>query len=127
MVEISSDITNGLITISDKFDLLAATGSANSSPSFLQPGDEYSLSFLDLQNVKKLTKFTYDTVGLTDNRYLLTIDPALDPFGSSLAVLFTAITEPKASPAVLGSGRPIAVSFINVSNNLILFIVFFYM
>jgi hypothetical protein len=71
MVEISSDITNGLITISDKFDLLAATGSVNSSPSFLQPGDEYSLSFLDLQNVKKLTKFTYDTVGLTDNRYLL--------------------------------------------------------
>ncbi len=70
-MNISTDIINGTLLISDKFDIGAATSSASATPQFLQPESEYILSFPEIRNVKKLTRFTYDTLGLTDNRYLL--------------------------------------------------------
>jgi hypothetical protein len=70
-MNISTDIIIGNLLISDKFDIGAATSSASATPQLLQPEEEYILSFPEIRNVKKLTRFTYDTLGLTDNRYLL--------------------------------------------------------
>jgi hypothetical protein len=71
MLDITSDIINGKITIAGKFDISATGSSVELTPTFTQPEDEYILNFPNLQNVKNFSKFIYDTLGLTDNRYLL--------------------------------------------------------
>jgi hypothetical protein len=63
---------DGTLLISDKFDINAPTYSVDFTPYFNNVGSEYTLSFTNLQGVKKITKFTYDTLGSTDNRYLKT-------------------------------------------------------
>ena len=70
-MNISSDIILGKLVISDKFDPTVGAQAANACPSFSNIGDEYILSFPEIQNVKTLTRFYYDTIGLTDARYLL--------------------------------------------------------
>ena len=70
MQQIISNLQNGIISISDKFDLGAATSSTSATPIFTSIGSEYTISFVNLQNVKKFTKFQYDTLGLTDGRFL---------------------------------------------------------
>lgn len=67
---IKSDILNGTIVISDKFDLTSGTASIKETPKFDKIGDEYILSFTNLENINCFTKFFYDTLGLTSNRYL---------------------------------------------------------
>jgi hypothetical protein len=71
MYDIIQDISTGRLEISDRFDILAATGSANQTPILLSPGDEYILQFPNLQNVTKITNFAYDTLGINDTRFLL--------------------------------------------------------
>ena len=66
----NSDLLNGTIQISDKFDITAATGSVSATPFFPAIGSEYILSFANLESVSKLTKFQYDTLGMTSTRYL---------------------------------------------------------
>ena len=63
---------DGILTISDKFDINAATYSVEFTPYFYAVGNEYTLSFPNLQGVKEITKFSYDILGGTDNRYLKT-------------------------------------------------------
>jgi hypothetical protein len=70
-MDININNENGTIVISDSFDILASTQSVNATPIFNSQGDEYILSFTNLQKVKKFTKFTYDSLGLNDERYLL--------------------------------------------------------
>jgi len=70
MQQIVSNLQTGIISISDKFDLGAATSSISATPIFTSVGSEYTISFVNLQNVKKFTKFKYDTLGLTDGRFL---------------------------------------------------------
>ena len=65
-----SDIINGTIVISDKFDLTSGTASIKETPKFDKIGDEYILSFTNIENVKCFSKFFYDTLGLTSTRYL---------------------------------------------------------
>lgn len=69
-MQINSNELTGKLSISDKFDITAATSSIGATPIFDSVDSEYILSFPNLQNVKKLTKFTYDTLGLTPTRYL---------------------------------------------------------
>jgi hypothetical protein len=64
------DLQNGTIIISDKFDINAPTYSVDFTPYFNNIGSEYILSFTNLQKVEKITKFTYYTLGTTNNRYL---------------------------------------------------------
>lgn len=71
MYDLVTNLNDGTITISDKFDINAATGSSDFTPYFYEPGDEYVISFTNLQNVSEFTKFEYDTLGLSDERYLL--------------------------------------------------------
>lgn len=61
----------GKIIISDVYDPLSLPGSEDSSPIFNNVGDEFILSITNLQNIIKFTKFTYDSLGLNDNRILL--------------------------------------------------------
>jgi hypothetical protein len=70
-MDIITNNDNGTIIISDTYDILASTQSVNATPQFNSPGDEYVISFTNLQNVKEFTKFTYDSLGLNDQRYLL--------------------------------------------------------
>ena len=66
-----SDLLNGTIQIFDKFDIGATqSGDYNFTPTFTSIGDEYSLSFIDLERVKSFTKFQYDTLGMTSTRFL---------------------------------------------------------
>lgn len=72
MYDIIYSTTDGTIKISDKFDINAGTSSTNSTPYLNAIGDEYVMSFINLHDVSKFTKFTYDTLGTTDSRYLTT-------------------------------------------------------
>lgn len=71
MYNVDYNLQDGFFTISDQFDLAAPLGSVNATPNVTNPDDEYILSFPDLQNVKKITKFTYDTIGLNNIRYFV--------------------------------------------------------
>ena len=70
MQQIVSNLEDGKLLISDKFDVNADPSAVDSTPTFPSIGSEYILNFVNLQNVKELTKFKYDTLGLTDTRYL---------------------------------------------------------
>jgi len=67
---INYDNLNGTFNISNTFDIMAATGSTNSTPIFAGVGSEYIESFTNIQNVTCLEKFTYDTLGMTPTRFL---------------------------------------------------------
>jgi hypothetical protein len=71
MLSIDVNSLNGTISIYDKFDITAATGSVGSTPVFNQVGDEYIISLTNLNNISELTTFNYDTTGLTETRYLV--------------------------------------------------------
>lgn len=70
MQQIVSSLENGTISLSDKFDIDAQSGSVDATPYFNSIGSEYTISFVNLQDVKKLTTFKYDTLGMTDTRFL---------------------------------------------------------
>jgi hypothetical protein len=72
MYDIIYNTIDGIIKISDKFDINATASFVNATPYFDNIGDEYVLSFINLHDVKKFTKFTYDTLGSIESRYLAT-------------------------------------------------------
>lgn len=59
----------GKIIISDVYDPLYE--SEDSSPILNKSGDEFILSITNLQNIIRFTKFTYDSLGLNDTRFLI--------------------------------------------------------
>lgn len=71
MYNVVKNTLEGTFYISDKFDLMSSTYSVDATPFLNAPEESYTLSFPDLEGVTKLTRFTYDTIGLTDNRTLL--------------------------------------------------------
>jgi hypothetical protein len=71
MININENIYDGIIIISDKFNISATQSSPDVTPYLNNIDDEYIISFTDLQSVSKFTKFTYDTLGLTETRYLV--------------------------------------------------------
>jgi hypothetical protein len=70
MQQIVSSLENGTINLSDKFDIDAQINSVDATPYFNSIGSEYTISFVNLQNVSQLTTFKYDTLGMTDTRFL---------------------------------------------------------
>lgn len=68
--QIVSNLENGTLLISDKFDINAAVNAVDATPYFNTIGSEYAISFVNLQNVSQITNFKYDTLGLTDTRFL---------------------------------------------------------
>jgi hypothetical protein len=72
MQQIISDNLNGTLTISDQFNINATASSVDATPYFTSINSEYILSFLNLQNVSKITKLSYDILGKIDTRFLKT-------------------------------------------------------
>ena len=72
MQEIISDNEKGIIKISDKFDISLPQSSPNAAPQLQNPGEFWTVSFVNLQNVSKLSKFSYDSLGTMDTRTLKT-------------------------------------------------------
>ena len=68
--QIVSNLENGTLLISDKFDINASVNAVDATPYFTLQNPEYIISFVNLQNVSQLTNFKYDTLGLTDTRFL---------------------------------------------------------
>ncbi len=64
--------SNGTVQISDKYDINAATASSDQTPYLYTIDEEFILSFTNLNDISSFNKFTYDTLGTTDNRYLKT-------------------------------------------------------
>ena len=64
MYNIDSNLDNGTILISETYDL-------DSLPVFNNILDEYIISISNLESLNRLTKFTYETTGMSDGRYLL--------------------------------------------------------
>ena len=71
MYQISSDLETGVLKISDKFNISSSTYSVDATPYLMNIDEEYILSFTNIKNVKKITKFKYDTLGLNDLRFLI--------------------------------------------------------
>lgn len=70
-MNINSNTLDGKITISDKFNTSATASAPDATPFLNEIDSEYVLSFTNLENVSKFTRFTYDTLGMTDTRYLV--------------------------------------------------------
>jgi len=71
MFTINSNSLNGTITISDKFNTSVDPSAPDATPYLNEIDSEYILSFTNLEGVSKFTKFIYDTLGMTDTRYLV--------------------------------------------------------
>jgi|APGre2960657373_1045057.scaffolds.fasta_scaffold12231_1 hypothetical protein len=67
--KIISNLENGTLIMFDRFDA-NAVNTINSTPYLNSIGSEYIISFTNLQNVSQITHFKYDTLGLTDTRFL---------------------------------------------------------
>lgn len=72
MFIINYDNLEGIFEIQDQYNITADLSAPDATPYFNSINDEFILSFTNLENVIKLTKFTYDTIGVTDNRFLKT-------------------------------------------------------
>lgn len=72
MFTVNYNDLEGSFTIQDEYNISATASDPSATPYFNNIGDELVLTFTNLQNVKELTKFSYDTIGVTDNRFLKT-------------------------------------------------------
>jgi hypothetical protein len=71
MYQIISNIAEGRISISDSYDIFGTNSTAaDAPPTFTSVDEEYILSFPNLQNVSKLTKFYSDSLGIRESRYI---------------------------------------------------------
>jgi len=68
MYQILKDESIGTIKIMDSWSI-SATGSM-SPPSLTSIGQEYTISFINLSDVSVFKSFSYDAIGVTENRYL---------------------------------------------------------
>lgn len=71
MYDIISNLEDGNIAILKTFDVSAEQGSEDYTPYLNNIDDEYIVNISNLENVSILTKFSYDTLGLNSERYLL--------------------------------------------------------
>jgi hypothetical protein len=71
MYSVTIDKEVGKINISDTYDILSPPDSEDASLVFNNIGDEYIISITNLKGVINFNKFTYDSLGLSDNRFLL--------------------------------------------------------
>lgn len=62
--------SNGIIRIYETYDI--SPTASNSTPLFSSIGEEYVVSISNLSNVKEFNKFSWDSLGMTSNRYLNT-------------------------------------------------------
>jgi hypothetical protein len=69
MYDIIYNSLDGTINIQDIYDI-DAISPLESTPYFNSVGDDFILSFINLEGVSSFSSFTYSTTGETENRYL---------------------------------------------------------
>lgn len=74
MADIINDFNSGIITIRDTYDTLVPLGSPDFAPIIgtMSPNNEYIMSFVNLERVKKFDSFTYSSSGELETRFLET-------------------------------------------------------
>lgn len=70
-MDIKYNDLDGTIKISEEYNIISSTAS-NASPVFSENQQEFIIKISNMKNVIKFTKFSYDSLGLTLNRYLKT-------------------------------------------------------
>jgi len=72
MSQIVSQFDLGIISIVENYDLIVESLHPNAAPTFGTIGQELVVSFIQLKKVEKFTKFSYESIGTTNDRYLET-------------------------------------------------------
>lgn len=72
MSQIISQFDLGIISIVENYDLIVESSHPNAAPILGTIGQELVVSFIQLKKVEKFTKFSYESIGISNNRYLET-------------------------------------------------------
>lgn len=70
MSQILNDFNTGLINISQTYNVSATQSEADATPYFENVDQEYIISFIQLEKIKKFTKFSYIASDVLETRYL---------------------------------------------------------
>ena len=70
MSQIVNDFNTGIINIIQSYNVNAMQSDADATPYFESVDQEYIISFIQLEKVKKFTKFSFNATGILDSRYL---------------------------------------------------------
>ena len=70
MSQIVNDFNTGIINIIQSYNVSATQSEADATPYFQSIDEEYIISFIQLEKVKKFTKFTFNATSILDSRYL---------------------------------------------------------
>jgi len=70
MSQIVNDFNTGFISIAQSYNVSATQSDADATPYFELVDQEYIISFIQLEKVKKFTKFAFNATGILDSRYL---------------------------------------------------------
>jgi hypothetical protein len=70
MSQIVNDFNTGIINIIQSYNVSATQSDADATPYFESVDQEYIISFIQLEKVKKFTKFTFNAASILDSRYL---------------------------------------------------------
>jgi len=72
MSQIISQFDLGIISIVENYDLIVESLHPNAAPILGTIGQELVVSFIQLKKVEKFTKFSYESIGTSNDRYLET-------------------------------------------------------
>ena len=70
MSNIVNNFTTGQIKISEEYNLDSLPSAIDATPYFSAIGQEWAVSFIQLERVKKFTQFEIQTIGTLQTRYL---------------------------------------------------------
>ena len=70
MSQILNDFNTGIINISQSYNISATQSEADATPYLEIVDQEYIVSFIQLEKVKKFTKFSYVASDILETRYL---------------------------------------------------------
>ena len=70
MSNIVNNFTTGQIKISEQYNLESIPPALDATPFFSSIGQEWIVSFIQLERVKKFTQFEIQTIGILQTRYL---------------------------------------------------------
>lgn len=71
-MSVSSDFSIGIITITQSYSISASQSEVGATPYFESINSEYIESYIELERVKKFTKFSYVATDVLQSRYLET-------------------------------------------------------
>ena len=72
MSQVTNDFTIGSIIISQSYNTLSGSTASDATPYFYEVGDEYVISFIQLEKIEEFTNFSYVATGVLESRYLET-------------------------------------------------------